>query len=128
MKITEVPELRGNSSLASAMLTTTTGLHHYFEFAENAGDYTFTANGKKLTVESDKNGKYVLIDNIKAKDLKKPITLKVTDKAGNEFVLTYSVYTNIKQVLNGNFEAIEKDLSKALFCFGEASLIYFNTH
>ena len=113
---------------SSAMLTTTTGLRHYFELTGDVSDYTFKANGVELELQSDKNNSYVLIDNIKAKDLKKPITLTVTDKNGNEFKLSYSVYTNIKQVVGNNqFNDASQNLMKALYGYGQAAIEYFAT-
>ena len=113
---------------SSAMLTTTTGLRHYFELTGDASDYTFKANGAELELQSDKNNSYVLIDNIKAKDLKKPITLTVTDKNGNTMTLQYSVYTNIKQVVgNDQFDNNSQNLMKALYGYGQAALEYFAT-
>ena len=113
---------------SSAMLTTTTGLRHYFELTGDVSDYTFKANGVELELQSDKNNSYVLIDNIKAKDLKKPITLTVTDENGNEFKLSYSVYTNIKQVVGNNqFNDASQNLMKALYGYGQAAVKYFAT-
>ena len=109
----------------SAMLTTTTGLRHYFDL-EDAENYTFKASGDTLNVLSDTNGSYVLIDNIKAKDLPTPITLTVTDKDGNEFTLTYSVYSNVKQVVaDDSFGESAHNLMKALYGYGEAAQDYF---
>ena len=120
-------ELEGLTYLgSSAMLTTATGLRHYFEFDGDAEDYTFTANSETLEVQSDKNGSYVLIDNIKAKDLPKAITLTVTDAEGNEYSLAYSVYSNIKQIVgNDDFDADAQNLMRALYGYGQAAKAYF---
>ena len=111
---------------SSAMLTTTTGIRHYFAFDGSAEDYTFAANGEELNVETDKSGNsYVLIDNIKAKDLRKPFKLTVTDAEGNQFTLSYSVYTNIKQVVEGEYPDATKDLMRSMYGYGEAAQAYF---
>jgi hypothetical protein len=112
----------------SSMLTTTTGLKHYFDIQGNAEDYTFKANGKELQLQSDKNGTYVHVDNIKAKDLNKPIAVIVTNKDGSTYTLKYSVYTNVKQVVESeSFPTAAKNMMKALYGYGEAALNYFAT-
>ena len=119
-------ELEGLTYLgSSAMLTTTTGLRHYFSFDGDAEDYTFKANGETLEVQSSGENSYVLIDNISAKDLPTAITLTVTDKDGNEMTLAYSVYTNIKQVVGSeNFSKASQNLMRALYGYGEAAKAY----
>lgn len=112
----------------SSMLTTTTGLKHYFAIDGDASDYTFKVNGKELQLQSDKNGTYVHVDNIKAKDLSKPAALTVTNKDGSTFTLKYSVYTNVKQVVaSENFTTAAKNMMKALYGYGEAAMAYFAT-
>ena len=122
-------ELDGLTYLgSSAMLTTTTGLRHYFSFDGDAEDYTFKANGETLEVQSSGENSYVLIDNISAKDLPTAITLTVTDKDGNEMTLAYSVYTNIKQVVGSDsFTETSQNLMRALYGYGEAAKAYFAT-
>ena len=110
---------------SSAMLTTTTGLRHYFDITDDIKDYSFKANGKTLAINSDKNGYYVFIDNIKARDLSNPIVLVVTNKDGSKFTMAYSVYANIRQVINGNFSKESQDLMRALYGYGEAAKEFF---
>ena len=113
----------------SSMLTTTTGLRHYFEISGNDSDYTFKVNGKKLAPETDDNGnRYVLIDDIPARHLPTAYTLTVTHTDGSTYTLKYSVYSNVKQVIAGDdFTDTEKNLMKALYVFGEAAKAYFKT-
>ena len=122
-------ELEGLTYLgSSAMLTTTTGLRHYFTFEGDAENYTFTANGKTLDVQSDGENSYVLIDNIGAKNLPTAITLTVTDKEGNEISLSYSVYSNIYQIVgNDDYTEASQNLMRALYGYGEAAKTYFAT-
>ena len=112
----------------SAMLTSVTGLRHYFDLTDDAENYTFTARGRTLTLQSADNGSYVLVEDIKAKDLDQPIIVTVTNKDGSTCTLTCSVYSNIFQVVNSDtFDENARNLMRALYGYGEAAKTYFAT-
>lgn len=73
----------------------------YFNQSIDKG--TIIVNGAELTLNTDKNGnRYILIDNIHAKNLPTDYKLTVTHADGSSFTLQYSVYTNVKQILEGD--------------------------
>ena len=115
---------------SSAMLTTTTGIRHYFEITGDISDYTFTVEGTELTPELDsKTGYYyVLIDDIHAKDLDKAFALTVSHTDGTSYTVKYSVYSNVKLVLEDPDSTEEAcNLMKAVYAYGIAAEEYFKT-
>ena len=110
----------------STLLTTTTGIKHYFKLDGDINDYTFTAEDHEVEVKSDGNSANVLIKGIWAKDLGTPITLTVTNKNdGTTFTMSYSVYNYVKKVLDSQkTTAAEKDMAKAVYGYGEAAKAY----
>lgn len=117
----------GASYLGSqAVLTTTTSIKYYFTLEGDTGNYSVTADGKGLTIQSDSNGNYVLVDNIKAKDLGTNTTIVVKNKTDQtSLTLKSSVYSNIRQVVeNSSSKQTSVNMMKALYDYGEAAKAY----
>ena len=72
------------------MLTTSTGIRHYF--SGEPEDYEFTVNGEELQSDTVNGKNYVEISKIRAMDLDQPMVLTVINKDdGSTFTLSYSV-------------------------------------
>lgn len=111
----------------SLMLTTETGIRHYFKADVDISGYTFTRTdtGETLTPVQKGDYYYVEIKGISAKNLSGMYELSVNDGA---YTISYSVYTNIKAVLeSGSTEESYKNVMKALYQYCEAAKLYFST-
>ena len=114
----------------SVMTTTTTSLRHFFTVDSDLSNYTFKANGTTLTPKAyNKTMYYVEIEGIRARALDTPIQMTVTNTSDNtSYTLNYSVYTNIKSVMESNNQTdIAKDLMKSMYYYCEAAKEYFAT-
>ena len=117
----------GATWLGSAVVTTTaTGIRYYFTLNGATSNYSFTADGKTLTLSTDPNGTYVEITGIKAKDLGTAKVLTVKNKKDNTTqTIKYSVYTNIKSVVESNaYPMKSRSLMKSLYYYCEAAKAY----
>ena len=111
---------------SAVMTTTTTSIRHFFTVTDDIGNYEFVANGKSLTPVQFGSYYYVDITGIKAKDMDTPIVLAVTNtEDSTQFTVNYSVYTNIKSVVEGEYTAIETGLMKSVYYYSEAAKAYF---
>lgn len=116
----------------SLMLTTESGIRHYFTLEEEHGieEYTFSVEGQTLTPVQKGNYYYVEIPNISAKNLgdKKILEIKVanTDDA-TASIIEYSAYHYVNNVLSseGHKSSAYGDLLRALYQYGEAAKKYF---
>lgn len=111
---------------STVMTTTSTGIRHYFTLDGSASNYLFTVNGENLSVSSSSSGKYVEITGIKAKDLGTAKVLTVKNKKDNTtFTLKYSVYSNIKAVIeSSSYNTKTRNLMKSLYYYCEAVKTY----
>ena len=113
---------------SSAMLTTTTGIRHYFTTTGSIDDYTFKVGSTVLTPVKSGNYYYVLIDDIAAKNLSKAYALTVTGTDGKVFTLKYSVYSNVKQILaDSSYGDAAQNLMRAVYAYGTATVAYLNS-
>lgn len=121
-----------NYSATSAMLTTTTGLKHYFTLTGD-GDvsrYTFTVNGEELTPVVNGSTASILISGIWADQLDEPIELTVENTEDHtSYKISYSVYNYVKKVLKSQKTSDDdKNMARAVYGYGEAAKTFFANH
>lgn len=109
----------------SLMLTTKTGIRHYFtlEDGNEIGEYTFTFNGETLNPTQKGNYYYVEIQNISAEKLNSMYNLQVAknNDSSSAYSLQYGVYTYVEKVLEKESDEIYLNLMKSLYQYGESA-------
>lgn len=81
----------------------------------------------KVTVETPAKGDYyyVSLSNVLASQLDQAYTLTIKKGESESMTLTYSAYTNIKAILDGdNYTTATKNMMEALYRYGEAADAY----
>ena len=108
----------------SLMTTSKTAIRHYFELAEDANidDFAFWYSGNTLTTKQKGTLYYVEIPGIVASKLGEMYDLTVT-KGSETMTLTYSPYTNVKGILEGEtaYTDNSKNMMRALYWYGCAA-------
>lgn len=111
----------------SLMLTTKTGMRHYFTLEEgkDIADYTFTFNGKTLNPVQKGNYYYVEIQNISAQNLDGMYELEVMNNQDSSvYTIRYGVYTYVGKVLSNENDEIYLNLMQSLYQYGVSAKQY----
>ncbi len=96
-------------------------IRHYFAITDET--VTFTLNGVALEVKTNDNGKYVEIDGIVAKDMATTYELVVSNGTETQ-TISYSVYSYLYDVSNGDYSDAEKNAMRAAYLYAEAAIKY----